>query len=140
MNPSQPLTSGLWTGDHWDDMNTFDAVEKIQITRSDIITFHDYNWPEVFERRIKQLLTYGRPLLCTEYMARGNGSTFDGSMPIGKRDNVGMINWGFVDGKNADTPALGQLEEALHLARTDRSGSTRYSAPTARPIARPKLI
>jgi hypothetical protein len=27
-------------------------------------------------------------------MARGNGSTFDGSLPIGKRYNVGMINWG----------------------------------------------
>ena len=32
-------------------------------------------------------------------MARGNGSTFDGSLPIGKRYDVGRINWGFVDGK-----------------------------------------
>ena len=38
-------------------------------------------------------------MICTEYMARGNGSTFDGSLPIGKRHNVGMMNWGFVDGK-----------------------------------------
>jgi hypothetical protein len=98
-NPSQPLTSGLWTGDHWDEMDTLDAVEKIQLARSDIISFHDYGWPEAFERRIRQLQSYGRPILCTEYMARGNGSTFDGSMPIGKRYDVGMINWGFVDGK-----------------------------------------
>src|SRR3546814_10148102 len=33
-------------------------------------------------------------------MARGNGSTFDGSLPIGKKLNIAMINWGFVDGKS----------------------------------------
>jgi len=32
-------------------------------------------------------------------MARGNGSFFFGSMPVGKVHNVGMINWGFVQGK-----------------------------------------
>ena len=26
-------------------------------------------------------------------------TTFDGSLPTGKRYNVAMINWGFVDGK-----------------------------------------
>jgi hypothetical protein len=50
-------------------------------------------------RRAKQMLSYGRPVLCTEYMARGNGSTFDGALPIGKQLNIAMINWGFVDGK-----------------------------------------
>jgi hypothetical protein len=38
-------------------------------------------------------------IICTEYMARGAGSTIDGSLPVGKRANVGMINWGFVVGK-----------------------------------------
>ena len=32
-------------------------------------------------------------------MARGAGSTFDTVLPIGKRRNIGMINWGFVNGK-----------------------------------------
>jgi len=54
---------------------------------------------EVFERRVKQLQPYGRPMICTEYLARGAGSTFDTSLPLGRRYNVGMINWGFVDGK-----------------------------------------
>jgi hypothetical protein len=98
-NPSQPLTSGVWIGDHWDDMSKLDAIEKTQVTQSDVITFHDYSWPETFERRARQMLTYGRPVICTEYMARGNGSTFDGSLPIAKRLNIGMMNWGFVDGK-----------------------------------------
>jgi len=99
-NPVQPLTSGVWLHDDWTpNGGKLSPMEKIQLTESDVITFHDYNWPEVFERRVKQLQLWGRPIICTEYMARGNGSTFDGSLPIGKRTNVGMINWGFVDGK-----------------------------------------
>ena len=99
VDPTQPLTSGVWIGDHWDNLAKVDGIEKTQITQSDVISFHDYNWPEQFEKRARQMLSYGRPVLCTEYMARGNGSTFDGSLPIGKRLNIGMINWGLVDGK-----------------------------------------
>jgi hypothetical protein len=32
-------------------------------------------------------------------MARGNGSTFEGTLPIAKRYKVAAINWGFVAGK-----------------------------------------
>ncbi|RXD06590.1 1,4-beta-xylanase [Sphingomonas sp. UV9] len=99
VDPQQPLTSGLWTGDHWDEAKTLDPVERIQVANSDVMSFHDYSWPEKFEERARQMLSYGRPVFCTEYMARGAGSTFDGALPIGKRLNIGMINWGFVDGK-----------------------------------------
>ncbi len=98
-DPSQPLTSGVWLGDDWTPGGRGSPMEKLQLAQSDIVTFHDYSWPETFERRIDQLTPYGRPVICTEYMARGNGSTFDGSLPIAKRRNVGMMNWGFVDGK-----------------------------------------
>lgn len=99
-DPSQPLTSGVWIGENWDQPDKLDAVEKIQVAQSDVMSFHDYSWPEKFERRAKQMLTYGRPVLATEYMARGNGSTFDGSLPIGKKYKIAMFNWGFVDGKS----------------------------------------
>jgi len=36
----------------------------------------------------------------TEYMARGNGSTFDSALPMARKYNVGAINWGFVLGKS----------------------------------------
>ena len=98
-DPVQPLTSGVWIGDHWDDPSKLDAVEKTQLAQSDVLTFHDYSWPETFEKRARQMLTYGRPVINTEYMARGNGSTFDGSLPIAKRLGIGMMNWGFVDGR-----------------------------------------
>ena len=99
VDPSQPLTSGVWIGEDWTPGGKASPMEKLQLAQSDVVTFHDYNWPETFERRIRQLLPYSRPVICTEYMARGNGSTFDGSLPIAKRYNVGAMNWGFVDGR-----------------------------------------
>jgi hypothetical protein len=42
---------------------------------------------------------YHRPLICTEYMARSNGSTFQGTLPIAKKYNVAAFNWGLVNGK-----------------------------------------
>ena len=98
-DPSQPLTSGIWHHDHWENLASLNSVEKTQLTQSDVISFHDYSFPEVFEARATALATYGRPIICTEFMARGAGSTFDAILPIGKKRNIGMINWGFVVGK-----------------------------------------
>lgn len=98
VNPSQPLTSGIWLGD-WSTHEGLTTLQKVQIEQSDIITFHNYDDPEEFEKRIQWLQRYERPVLCTEYMARPNGSTFKGFLPIAKGYNVGMYNWGFVDGK-----------------------------------------
>lgn len=97
-NPSQPLTSGIWAGD-WSTHEGLKPIEKLQVEQSDIISFHNYDKPEDFEKRIQQLQRYNKPLWCTEYMARPNGSTFEGFLPIAKKYNVAMFNWGFVDGK-----------------------------------------
>lgn len=96
--PEQPLTCGIWKGD-WSTPEKMTAMDRLQIELSDIITFHNYDAPTELEKRINWLKRYNRPLICTEYMARGNGSFFFGSLPVGKVHNVGMINWGFVQGK-----------------------------------------
>ena len=98
VHPTQPLTSGLWAGD-WSDPAKESRMTKIQLRESDVITFHNYGWPEDFEARILSLKPLGRPIICTEYMARGNGSTFDTILPLSKKYNVGAINWGLVAGK-----------------------------------------
>jgi hypothetical protein len=98
IHPKQPLTSGVWKGG-WSSPDKLDAMEKIQIEMSDVLSFHDYGKPEEFEERILWLEGYHRPLICTEYMARGNGSTFQGSLPIAKKYHVAAINWGLVAGK-----------------------------------------
>ena len=98
-HPTQPLTSGVWHNDDWSELAKLNAVERTQLTESDVITFHSYDWPEKFADRVEQLAGYGRPLICTEYMARGSGSTIDGVLPLAKKLDVGMIQWGFVLGR-----------------------------------------
>ncbi len=101
VDPSQPLTSGVFDGGDWSPAaeGKLNAIQRIQLDQSDIISFHNYGWPEDFEARIKQLQAYNRPVFCTEYMARSAGSTIDGDLPVAKRYHVAMYNWGFVDGK-----------------------------------------
>ena len=96
---TQPLTSGVWRGADWSDAKNLNAVQRTQLAQSDVISFHNYDWPEQFEHRIAELTPYGRPILCTEWMARGNGSTVDTILPIARGANVAMMNWGFVDGR-----------------------------------------
>jgi hypothetical protein len=95
----QPLTSGVWKGD-WSSPEKMTAMDRLQIELSDIVTFHNYDSPSELEKRINWLKRYGRPIICTEYMARGNGSLFMGALPVAKVHNVGMINWGLVQGKS----------------------------------------
>lgn len=97
--PIQPLTSGVWIGDDWSPgARSLNAIQRTQLEQSDVITFHNYEQPEAFEARVAQLRGYDRPLICTEWLARGNGSNVDTILPIARRENIGMINWGFVDG------------------------------------------
>jgi len=95
---TQPLTSGVWNGD-WSSNATLRPMERVQIYLSDVVSFHNYDPPQEFERRVKQLQRYGRPLFCTEYMARGRNSTFQGILPLCKKYNVAAYNWGLVAGK-----------------------------------------
>jgi hypothetical protein len=99
MLPIQPLTSGVWKGD-WSNPEKLDAFQKIQLEQSDVISFHSYDGPAEFEKRVLWLQAWKRPIFCTEYMARPRGSTFQAILPIGKKYHVAMINWGFVNGRS----------------------------------------
>jgi hypothetical protein len=108
-NPSQPITTGLWA---WDE--NFDELREVTIKNSDIVTFHHYGKAEHLKEKVEEFKSYGRPLLCTEYMARTRGCTFESHMPVFKKENVGCFNWGLVSGKTQtifqwDTP--GKLPE-----------------------------
>ena len=97
VHPSQPLTSGVWDG-NW-NLDKAKSTTRIQLEQSDVISFHNYGWPEDFEHSIQVLQQYHRPILCTEYMARPRGSTFDTILPIALKYHVAAINWGLVAGK-----------------------------------------
>jgi hypothetical protein len=98
MNPSQPLTSGIWRG-NWADENQLSAMELVQLQNSDVISFHNYARLDDLKQCVEHLRRYHRPLVCTEYMARPTGSTFDPNLKFLHDQNVGAYNWGFVSGK-----------------------------------------
>jgi len=98
-NPTQPLTSGVCCMDQAPDDSRLGKIEQIQLRESDVITFHNYSWPEFFKHEIGWLKKYNRPVICTEFMARSVGSTFDTILPIAREEHVGAINWGLVAGK-----------------------------------------
>jgi len=66
---------------------------------------------------VKWLAAYNRPILCTEYMARGNGSTFQSTLPIAKQYKVAAINW--VSWRERSRPrCMGLVEIAIYGSGT----------------------
>lgn len=125
INPVQPLSAGVWAKD-LTELNTF------QLANSDIITYHNYDDEKVHAEVIDSLQKYGRPLICTEYMARTRGSKFQNIMPMMKQKNVGAINWGFVAGKTNtiyawDTPIPDGSEPKVWFHDIFRKDGSPYS-------------
>ncbi|MGH0035412.1 MAG: 1,4-beta-xylanase [Myxococcota bacterium] len=98
VDPSQPLTAGVWVGD-WDDPAALSDVARLSLDSSDVISFHCYGRLAELETRVAALRRYGRPILCTEYLARTLGSTFDPHLGWMKEQGVGAYCWGFVAGR-----------------------------------------
>jgi beta-galactosidase/beta-glucuronidase len=96
--PTQPLTSGVWRDS--DNVTTLDTCKRTQIAHSDVVSFHSYGDAASLGRCIENLSAYGRPLLCTEFMARPNKSTFEPHLGIMKEHKVAAYCWGFINGKS----------------------------------------
>jgi hypothetical protein len=97
LSPIQPLTCGVWVDD-WSEAN-LKPIHRMQLEQSDIITYHSYNPLPHHQKRIEPLRAYNRPILCTEFMARPEGSTFDPILGYMKDQKIGAYCWGFVAGK-----------------------------------------
>ncbi|GEP94238.1 cellulase family glycosylhydrolase [Chitinophaga cymbidii] len=127
VNPSQPVTAGVWNNGP-----AFAELNRFQLENSDVITYHNYSYIDDHQHTIDTLKKYDRPLICTEYMARRNGSIFQLIMPLLKKENVGAINWGFVSGKTNtiyawDTPMPGGTEPKLWFHDILRKDGTPFS-------------
>ena len=100
VNPSQPLTVGLWKdSETWNDIDNLSAIDRFAISNSDVISFHAYGDLEETRKKIEDLEKFNRPLLCTEYLARGEQNTFQIMLPLFKEKEIAAVNWGFVAGK-----------------------------------------
>jgi len=94
VNPSQPLTICCWK---WGEQAW--PMNKFCLENSDVITFHNYGSYETMAKDIALFQSFERPVLCSEYLARGNNSLIETHLPLMKKHQVGAINWGLVDGK-----------------------------------------
>jgi hypothetical protein len=91
--PSQPLTVGVWSP------GGLKKLSHRQIELSDVISFHNYGDVESVRQMIDGLLVHNRPVICTEWMRRTDGSPFKAILPIFKQRRVGCYFWGLVNGK-----------------------------------------
>jgi hypothetical protein len=91
--PEQPLTAGVWIRDR--------ALNERILARSDIVTFHSYGDADEVATRINSLRKHGRPIICTEFIARtmGGENVVEAQFALLKRERVGAIMWGLVNGK-----------------------------------------
>ncbi|HEY8595847.1 MAG TPA: 1,4-beta-xylanase [Devosiaceae bacterium] len=103
ISPSQPLTVGGWrlpaheappggrVYTHPTDLAAFEL--------SDIVSFHAYSTLPNMQRILEELAGYGRPLMCTEWMARQAGSRIEEQLPLFCAGKVGAWQWGLVNGR-----------------------------------------
>ncbi|MFZ4519321.1 MAG: 1,4-beta-xylanase [Microthrixaceae bacterium] len=95
-DPSQPLTAGVFVGVSG-ALERGDPINRIMLTRSDVITFHSYLPRGRLAASIDHLTAYGRPLLCTEWLGRPR-STVE-LIEVFRDRGVGCHTWGLVDGR-----------------------------------------
>ena len=95
--PKQPLTAPLIRNIVGKD-NPFLPEDTFVVENSDVLSIHCYNDAEYLDKMIQNLLYYGRPIVCTEYMRRPI-STFRECLPVFKKYNVGAISFGLTVGK-----------------------------------------
>ena len=112
IRPTQPLTSCL-------SGSVGEKIIALNLKNSDVISFHMYEGKKI-ESLIKSYKSYERPILCTEYMARELGSTFQYSLPIFKKYKVGCYNWGLVAGK---TQTHFNWDSILSLKKLQKQGN-----------------
>jgi hypothetical protein len=98
VDPCQPITAGVWAGD-WSSSEKLSPINRYMLENSDILTFHCYSNLSEMQQRVESLRRFGRPIVCTEYMARSVGCTFEAILPYLKQETIGAYNWGLVAGR-----------------------------------------
>lgn len=97
VDPVQPLTVGVYLNPGG-RMERTSRVARVALERSDVISFHCYSSEDGLRATISELRRYGRPMVCTEWMARPNSPVvLAGTL---RSEGVGGYTWGLVDGRS----------------------------------------
>lgn len=96
VGPVQPITIGVWQGGWGDDAS---PMTRFSLEESDVISFHWYGALDEMRERVSALRGQGRPIWCTEFMARTMGNRFDPHLGWMHDEGIGAYCWGLVAGR-----------------------------------------
>lgn len=112
VNPSQPLTSAVWRQPG--NLDSLDATKRVQLENSDVISFHCYAKEAEFRGVLSSLERLGRPLWCTEYMARDGGGQFKPLLEWMRERKVAAYCWDLVDGRTQTIYPVRSWRQPFH--------------------------
>ncbi|MGL4427334.1 MAG: cellulase family glycosylhydrolase [Silvania sp.] len=100
-DPSQPLTVCAWRLPAEEEGETFyqHPLDQTALELSDVVSYHAYTNTGRMTAIIQQLQQLGRPIFCTEWLARHVGGTIEEQLPLMYMAKVAPYQWGLVRGK-----------------------------------------
>lgn len=97
--PVQPLTVGAWRIGKKGDAAYVHRTDLAALALSDVVSFHAYCGLDHLKAVVAELRDRGRPMFCTEWMARGVDSRIRDQLPFMCEARVGAFQWGLVRGR-----------------------------------------
>lgn len=135
INPSQPLTSGIYQGQRADEQLT--ELDRFVVENSDLISYHNYGPYADNIEIIKWLKGFGRPILNTEWMGRILHNTVQEMFPLFYLEKIGCYNWGFVAGKYQTYEPWNATWQRYDAGEADDVDFTKWFHDLYRPNLRP---
>jgi len=85
-------------------------MSKALMKMSDVVSFHGYDKPDGIVQKSRTCRQFNRPVLCTEWLLRQSGNTFETILPIFAHDQIGGYHWGLVAGRTQTYMPYGSKE------------------------------
>lgn len=97
--PDQPLTVAPWRVGPIGGEAFGHPIDREALELSDVVSFHAYCSLPHLQFLVQELEQLGRPIFCTEYMARTVHSRIADQLPLLQDRNIGAFQWGLVKGR-----------------------------------------
>lgn len=98
-----PLTMATFGNDYENEPANMNQLHKWYLSHSDVISFHNYQaLDKGMQKEVEFLMSMtnsSRPIICSEYMSRTTGSTFNPILGFLHTNNIWAFNWGLVAGR-----------------------------------------
>jgi hypothetical protein len=93
VGPDQPVSAGIG------HMLSLEDRQRI-MELSDVVTLSGYEGAEQMKSILSLASTRGRPVICTGWLSRERGNTFEDILPVFSEFGVGWYHWGLVQGRS----------------------------------------